>query len=106
MSDDAPVDVGDEKQVDKKKKKYELVRERELEEIRQLLYVSWGRGFLSRMLSEAKVFHSISHHDTHSMATLSGRRDLGLWVISEVEAAAPNGYCKLMHENERRDNYG
>jgi len=98
-----PLDVGDEKQVKQSKKKFELVRDRELEEIRRILKEEWGRGFLHRILGECHTYRSTSNSDAHTMAVLSGQRDIGLWLLSEIEQADPNGYVKLLQENINRN---
>ena len=100
------IDVGDEKQVGRRKKKHQIRRERELDEIRQLLNVPWGRGFLSRMLDSAYVFRTISDDDAMAMSRKSGRRDLGLELIRDVTEADPNGYLKLIQERVRRESDG
>ena len=103
MVDKAPTDVGDVAQVKKGMSKQKLKRLNELEEIKQLLSTSFGKGFLWRVLSECYLFKSISHQDVTRMNQLSGRRDFGLWLINEINAADPNGYMKLIQEDAKRD---
>jgi hypothetical protein len=98
-----PTDVGDEKQIKKKKVKYNLVRENQLEEIRELLKTPYGRGFIWRIISHCNVFHSISRHDALAMAAASGGRDVGLWILKEVEQADVNGFMKLFREDQKRE---
>jgi len=96
-------DVGDERQVKSSKQKHKLRRENELEEIRQILGVPWGRGFLNRILDHCHIFHSISGRDPMDMSRMSGGRDEGLWILEEIYQADPNGYMKLIQEKRKRD---
>jgi len=98
-----PTDVGDEKQVKKKKVKYNLERENQLEEVRRILDTPFGRGFIWRILSHCNVFHSISRHDALAAAAASGGRDVGLWILKEVEQADRNGFMKLVQEDQKRE---
>ena len=103
MSEEEIIDVGDPKKVKKEKRKYKLKRERELEEIRQILKTSFGKGFLWRILGKCHMFHTISHHEAFTMAQKSGERDVGLWLIKEIKEADPNVYLDLVLEDRKRD---
>jgi len=103
VKDKTPTDVRDEKQVKKKKVTYSLERENQLEEVRRIIDTPFGRGFLWRILSHCKVFHSISRHDALAMAAASGGRDVGLWILKEIEQADRNGYMKLIKEDQKRE---
>lgn len=92
-------DVGDAKKVKKRKKKHQLVRERELEEIKQLLSTSYGRRFLWRVLTQCGMFKTLSVHTEHEMSIQSGKRDMGLWLVNEINDADKNGYIKLIQED-------
>ena len=92
-------DVGDEKKVKKKKNKQQLVRERELEEIRQVISTAFGRRFLWRILIKCGMFQTLSGYTELSMAIKSGKRDMGLWLVNEINEADKNGYIKLIQED-------
>ncbi len=92
-------DVGDAPQVKRRRSKQKIKREGELEEIRQILNTSFGRRFLWRFLSECGLFHTMSHHSKLGMAIGSGKRDMGLWLISEINIADKSGYLKLIQED-------
>lgn len=57
------VDVGDVKQTKKRKKKHQLEREQELEDMKQILDTPFGRRFIWRVLKKCRMFDTISHHD-------------------------------------------
>jgi len=106
MSDKQVINTGDEKQVKKRKTKFQLVRENELEELKTILATGAGIKFFSRMLERCHMFATLSHLDPQQMAVQSGQRDLGLWLIQEIEAAEPNGYVKLVNERVKRNDNG
>jgi len=37
------------------------------------------------------------------MAAASGGRDVGLWILKEIEQADRNGYMKLIKEDQKRE---
>ena len=95
------IDVGDVKQVRKRKKKHELIRDQELEDIRVLLKLPSGRRFLWNLLSKCKIFETISNHDSLRMAIASGNRDIGLSLIAEINEADRDGFFNLMKESKK-----
>ena len=97
------IDVGDAPQVKKRRTKAKIKRDNELEEIKQLLAIPFGRRFLWRLLGECGVWHTMSQHTELRMAIQSGRRDIGLWLIKEIDEADKNGYMKLIQEDLRDD---
>ena len=96
-------DVGEKKQVQHRKTKAKLLAERELEELRWLLNHPGGRWFLWRLLEKCGLYETLSVYDPHTMAIKSGQRDIGLWVIGEIERANTKGYLLLMNESKDRD---
>jgi hypothetical protein len=83
-------DVGDEKQVKTSKKRHELKREHEIEDIKYMLKSPAGRYFLWRFLEYARVFNTISSDNVTRMSIQSGIRDAGLWVFNEIMEAQPD----------------
>ena len=96
-------DVGDPKQVRKRRTKVQIRRERELHEIREILNTSFGKGFIWRILEKCHMFHTTSHHEALSMARMSGERDVGLWLLDELDQSNPNAYIMLIREQQKRD---
>lgn len=82
-------------------------RRRELDDIKWLMAHPQGRRFVCRLLEEAGVNRTSFNHSGSLMAFNEGRRNLGLFVQSEVLQAAPEGYFKLLKEyqakNDNRD---
>ena len=96
-------DVGDVSQVKKRRTKAKIRRDREKEEIKQILATPFGRRFLWRVLRECGLWKTFSYDGAHDMAIKSGRRDIGLWLIKEIDEADKNGYMKLIQEDLKND---
>jgi hypothetical protein len=103
MSEETVIDTGDKSQVKKRKTKFQMQRENELEELKQILATTAGVKFFSRMLERCHMFATLSHLEPQQMAVHSGQRDLGLWLIQEIEAAETNGYLKLVSDRVKRN---
>ncbi len=95
---DNQLDISDEKQVDKSTKKWERQRDQERDDLRFILSKATGRRYLLKLITYCKVFETISHHEPLSMSRLSGGRDIGLWVLDEINAADKSGYMKMISE--------
>ena len=95
-------DHGDQTQVKKRKTKAQLEKERCQEELRQLLSHKANRYFLWRLLSECGLYRSTSV-DPHSMAIMSGKRDIGIWLITEMFNADENAFSRMQLEAKRRE---
>lgn len=97
------VDVGSSEQVKKGKKKHQLKREQEVEDIKKLLESSWGRYFVWRILQECDMFKTLSGYDPHEMYRRSGKRDVGLWIVKELEDVSEDAYLELVRESKHRE---
>ena len=96
-------DIGEVKYVKNTKKKYQLIKERDDEELRNLLDNPAACWFMWRLLKECGLFQTSSVHDPHKMAIASGRRDIGLWLLDKVNEVDRQGYMKLVRESQRRE---
>lgn len=95
-------DAGDEGQVNKRKTKAQLQKERNQEELRQILATSGGRYWIWRLLEYCGVFKSMSDELPHMMAIRSGLRDAGLWTLSEILEVDSNILSKMRQEAKDR----
>jgi len=96
-------DVGDETQVKRTKKKRDLADETWMEDLRWLVSTKQGKRILWTVLSKCKLFDTISHHDALAMSRLSGVRDQGLWLLSELNRADPNAFWRLVQSSKDND---
>lgn len=95
-------DLGDVKQVKKSKNKFQLRKEKENEELRKLLSYPIMRAFLWRFLSECSNGTSFTG-EALSTAFNEGKRQMGLWLTIEMDAADKNSYG-IMQSEQRTDN--
>ena len=92
-----PTDVARAEQTEK------LVRRQELNDIRTVLSNASGRRFIWRVLGECKAFGSVFDSDNSYMCFLSGKQDLGHFLMAEITQADENLLFKLMKENKKGD---
>jgi hypothetical protein len=100
----AELNTDDTNQIASRKKRFKLNQERELDELRELLKTSGGRWFLRRLLERCGLFKTTSGYDPYKMAIASGERDVGLWIIKEINEANPDAYLSLVREASTRTN--
>lgn len=92
-------DSGDEKQVRKRRTKAQLQREKELAELMSILETKPGRAFTWRLLNQCGVFKTTFANDANLTAFNEGKRQMGLWLLSEIMTASPNSYSLMQAEN-------
>lgn len=95
-------DSGDEAQVKGRKTKAQLRREREIEELRAILATHGGRAFIWRLLAQCGVYRQ-SFTGNSTTFFNEGKRDIGVWLIGELEACDPKAYAKLILEGIEGD---
>lgn len=78
-------------------------RRKELEDLRWWLGHPQGRRLVSRLLEEAGVYRSSFNHSGSVMAFSEGKRHIGLFLISELLEASPDGYMKVLKEYKAKD---
>lgn len=97
MTEEKPIDTGDEKQVKTRKATHTLAREKEVAEFHELLQTYGGRSFLWRLISECGLHHS-APHDMVEAYRLDGRKDIGIWVENEIFTVDPTAYTIMRNE--------
>lgn len=73
-------------------------RDRELGDVRRILSVPEGRRLFWRLLSGAGVFRASFTLNSVQTAYNEGRRDIGLWMLEEINQADPNAFAQLQRE--------
>lgn len=67
--------------------------------IGRLLLDAAGRKWMWDLLVQCHVFHTEFHgENTHMTAFAIGERNIGLRILSEMNAAAPNAYAAMLQE--------
>jgi len=96
--------VGDEKQVRKRKTKFERLQDKNNNELQRILSQREGRALLWRVISKCGVYQSAPDS---GMARFEGGRDIGLWLLAEFHQL-PSDYYSLMKQEAQEDdkNFG
>lgn len=74
------------------------LRRKELEDLRWWLGHPQGRRIVNRLLEQTGVYRSSFNHSGSVMAFQEGKRDIGLFLTSELLEASPDGYMKVLKE--------
>ncbi len=107
MADDVTNEnIGDKEAVTDKARKARMTRKTELEDMRELLNHPAFRRFLWRMLSRFGVFR-LSYTGNSETFFNEGRRNEGLWLISEIASADPQAVGAILGQSpEDLQNHG
>lgn len=71
----------------------------ELDDIKTVMSTKTGRRVMYRMLEKAGVFRLSYAGSTNETMFNEGRRNQGLFLTSEIQAACPGSYFEMMKEN-------
>ena len=99
MAKQKSLDLGDENQVKERKTKIQLRRERQSEELKQVLETPHGRAVIWRFLSYCGMYHD-APVDPDAAARFNGRRSIGIKILEDVFEANENVYVMMMRESE------
>lgn len=102
MSKKRHLDVGNENHVKERKTVLELKREREVEELKQILDTYGGRALIWRVLSRCGIYRSPVTHPQETFRQM-GHQDIGRWLLEEVFTSDKNAYTVIRQEGEERD---
>lgn len=70
---------------------------RELADLRAVLGMAEGRRLIWRVLEQTAAFRaSYDAESTIRMAFAEGRRSTGLWLLAEMQHAAPDAFASLI----------
>lgn len=76
-------------------------RRKELDDLRWMLGHPQGRR-VARRLFERTGLHKTSFHSSGSVMSFNeGQRNVGLWWLAELSAAAPDGFHKVLPETKQ-----
>ena len=96
-------DYSDPKDVARAEQTEKLIRKQELDDIKTVLANASGRRLIWKLLSKCNVYGSIFDSDNSTMCYLSGKQDLGHFLVAEITQADENLLFKLMKENKKGD---
>jgi hypothetical protein len=90
----------DERREDVAKKRLDeaVARLNEVGSLQALLESEAFRDFIWRVLSRCHIFASTYHDDPRRAALMEGERNIGLWVLKEVNEADPKKFTVMMEK--------
>ncbi len=94
------MDTGDVTDVKKKKTKAQLRRLKENEWLKDILSKPGGRDFIWRLLTKCGVYDTSFTGDAPHTFFNEGKRQIGLWVLTEIDDA-DNRSILLIHEENK-----
>ena len=94
------MDTGDVKDVKKRKTKTELRRLKENEWLKDILSRPGGRDFIWRLLTQCGVYDISFTGDAPHTFFNEGKRQIGLWVLTEIDAADKRSILLIHEENK------
>lgn len=96
--------AGDETQVKGRKRKAELARENELNDLRAVMGTEAGRRFIWRLLGITGIHRTSFNTNALTMAKDEGQRNVGLTIEAEVLEADTKAYLTMQQEAINKEN--
>lgn len=97
-------DLIDNSKHEKKQKKNDRRRERELSDIRFILKSPEGRRFYWRLMEKGKIFHDIfCFEQTNSTNYNLGRQSISRDFLNDLLEAKPDAYGQMQQEREAEE---
>ena len=101
MGEDSSFDASDEDQVEAARHKADRTRADELGDLRSILGAPEGRRLMWRYLTRCGVFKT-SMTGSSQTFFLEGQRNVGLWLLADINAADPGAYVQMLAESHER----
>ena len=95
-------DPGDEAQVKVRKRKAQTQREGEINDWKSLMDTQFGRRAMTLLLTQCGVYRSSFATNALEMAKSEGQRNMGLWLMSELEGASPSDFLLMLNEASKQ----
>ncbi|WP_272670543.1 Bbp19 family protein [Providencia sp. PROV147] len=84
--------------------KDQLRKEREDDDLKQVMSTEYGRRFVWKILSASGVFHSSFSSDPYSTYFKEGARNRGLELFNSVLSVCPDLYLIMAEEAKEQEN--
>ena len=62
-----------------------------------------GRRVVRRLIETAGVFRSSFNSNAMQMANTEGRKQVGFWILEQIEKLCPKAYHTMMQEKKKND---
>ena len=79
-------------------KEYQKRRARDIDDLQKILRLPEGRRFLLKILTESGMFHASFSLNSMTTAFNEGKRDIGLWLLKDIDEAEPRAYPQMVSE--------
>lgn len=93
--------AADREQVREAGNKERRARMREMDDVKAILDLPQGRRFMWRLLEHCSVHASVFAGNDAMTNHLSGKQDVGHFVLGEIVEARPQAYVDMMLENQK-----
>ena len=97
------VDAGDAGKVDARSTRLSITRDDEVADLQAVLNLDGGRRLLWRLLERAGIYKTSFTGNSETFFK-EGRRDMGLFLLNEIQEADPDAYLKMIKENKEESN--
>ncbi|SUC42068.1 Bbp19 family protein [Providencia stuartii] len=84
--------------------KDQIRKEREDDDLKQVMSTEYGRRFVWKILSASGVFHSSFSSDPYSTYFKEGARNRGLELFNSVLSVCPDLYLVMAEEAKEQEN--
>lgn len=91
--------ASDEKQVKRSSAMEKIGRDQELDDVKAVMGTECGRRFVWRLLEKCETFGSVARPNYGDTYYVSGKQDVGHYVMAEIAEADEMVLGKLMIEN-------
>lgn len=98
MVDQKPYNAGDEVQVKTRKRRLDLERKQETNDLQSVMGTAYGRRFIWRWLGITGVHRTSFNTNALSMAHAEGQRGVGLMLEAEIMETDPKLYLTMQAE--------
>jgi hypothetical protein len=76
--------------------------ERERNELAEVLQLEQGQAFVMRLLSRCGVYRATFSNSHAESSFADGQRDIGLWVLEQIQSIDPEMYATLLMHHVHR----
>ncbi len=76
-------------------------RQKEVDDLKWLMAHAQGRRIVWRLLAHTGIYRSTFHTSGSVMSRQEGIREVGLFLLDEVENAAPGEFLKMLGERHK-----
>lgn len=90
-------ELDDKEKLDRRETKSKVLRRRELEDVAAILATVEGRRFYWRVMQRCGI-HKSSFTGNNTTFFNEGERNIGLFLLAELEEADPTAYVKSLTE--------